>query len=165
MSRIAFFKNVNQALVDSSQNDLLNTLIGQISTKATQADLVSGLAQKADSSSVTYALSTKADTSYVSSSVSNLNGSIQQLGSTLNGNLASISNNLNSQISLKADSSAVISADDALTAMVNTKLAKSVYDARIVSEAVFYDSVSNSIVFNDANGVEINYVALGLLHA
>ena len=49
--------------------------------------------------------------------------------------------------------------------VIATKLASSVYDARIVNEAVFFDSVKNSIVFNDAAGVELDYAALGLVPA
>jgi hypothetical protein len=142
MSRLAYFKNVNPSVgLDATQNQMLNTLSGQIATKADSSDLTAGLAQKADSSAVTYALSAKADVSTV-----------------------------NSALSLKADSSAVSTVATALaqevtdrTNAVASKLATSVYDARIVNEAVFFDSVSNSILLQDANGAELNYVALGLV--
>jgi hypothetical protein len=75
-------------------------------------------------------------------------------------------------LALKADSSAVSTVATALaqevtdrTNAVALKLATSVYDARVVNEAVFFDSVANSIVLQDANGTELNYVALGLVPA
>ena len=142
-ARIAYFKNVNQSVVDASQNETLNTLINQVASKADASALTSGLAQKADSSAVTYGLALKADSSAVTSA-----------------------------LALKADSSAVSTVATALAQEVTDrtnadalKLATSVYNARIVNEAVFFDSVANSIVLQDANGAELNYVALGLVPA
>ena len=142
MSRLAYFKNVNPSVgLDATQNQMLNSLSGQIATKADTTALTAGLAQKADSSAVTYALSAKADVSTV-----------------------------NSALAGKADSSAISTLSTSLAqevidrqAAVALKLATSVYDARIVNEAVFFDSVSNSILLQDANGAELNYVALGLV--
>ena len=142
MSRLAYFKNVNPSVgLDATQNQMLNTLSGQIATKADATALTAGLAQKADSSAVTYALSAKADVSTV-----------------------------NSALAGKADSSAISTLSTSLAqevidrqAAVALKLATTVYDARIVNEAVFFDSVSNSILLQDANGAELNYVALGLV--
>ena len=142
MSRLAYFKNVNPSVgLDATQNQMLNSLSGQIATKADTTALTAGLAQKADSSAVTYALSAKADVSTV-----------------------------NSALAGKADTSAVSTVATALAqevidrqAAVALKLATTVYDARIVNEAVFFDSVSNSILLQDANGAELNYVALGLV--
>ena len=142
MSRLAYFKNVNPSVgLDATQNQMLNSLSGQIATKADATALTAGLAQKADSSAVTYALSAKADVSTV-----------------------------NSALAGKADSSAISTLSTSLAqevidrqAAVALKLATSVYDARIVNEAVFFDSVSNSILLQDANGAELNYVALGLV--
>ena len=143
-TRLAYFKNVSPTVgLDATQNQMLNTLSGQIATKADASALTSGLAQKADSSAVTYALSAKADTSVV-----------------------------NSALALKADSSAISTLSTSLAQEVTErqnavalKLATSVYDARVVNEAVFFDSVSNSIVLQDVNGAELNYVALGLVPA
>lgn len=142
-ARIAYFKNVNQSVVDASQNETLNTLINQVASKADASALTSGLAQKADSSAVTYGLALKADSSAVTSA-----------------------------LALKADSSAVSTVATALAQEVTDrtnadalKLATSVYNARIVNEAVFFDSVANSIVLQDVNGAELNYVALGLVPA
>ena len=142
MSRLAYFKNVNPSVgLDATQNQMLNSLSGQIATKADATALTAGLAQKADSSAVTYALSAKADVSTV-----------------------------NSALAGKADSSAISTLSTSLAqevidrqAAVALKLATSVFDARIVNEAVFFDSVSNSILLQDANGAELNYVALGLV--
>jgi hypothetical protein len=146
--RNAYFKNVNQSVVDASQNETLNTLINQVASKAEQADLTSGLAQKADSSAVTYALSGKADVGSVTTLASDLVSEV----SAREGAIVTLSASVDDKLALKAS-----------VASVATKLATSVYDARIVNEAVFYDSVKNSISLLDVNNVELDYVALGLV--
>ena len=154
MSRLAYFKNVTPSVgLDATQNQMLNSLSGLIASKAEQADLTSGLAQKADSTALTYALSSKADTSAVNSALAS----------------KADTSSVNSALADKADISVVNSAladkADKTTVGISlaSKLATSVYDARVVNEAVFFDSVSNSIVLQDASGVELNYVALGLV--
>ena len=177
MSRTAYFKNVNPTVgLDASQNQMLVTLSGQIATKAEQADLTSGLANKADSSAVTYALSSKADVSAVTSLSANLaseviarEGAVSDLSVAVDDKLALKAVKATVDASVSALGQLITATSDSLTVSIdnlaNTKLATSVYDARIVNEAVFFDSVKNSIVFNDAAGVELDYAALGLVPA
>ena len=149
MSRTAYFKNVNPTVgLDASQNQMLVTLSGQIATKAEQADLTAGLANKADSSAVTYALSSKADASAVTSLSANLASEV----SAREGAVSDLSVAVDDKLALKAS-----------VASVATKLATSVYDARVVNEAVFFDSVKNSLFLADGAGVELDYVTLGLV--
>ena len=176
MSRVAYFKNVNPTVgLDATQNQMLNTLSGQIATKASQADLTSGLAQKADSSAVTYqidavntSLASKVSTADFNSIV-NLKASQADLTSGLA--LKADSTTVDSALALKADTSVVDSAlatkADKTTVGLSlaSKLDTSVHNARVVNEAVFFDSVANSITLLDANGVELNYVSLGLVPA
>jgi hypothetical protein len=129
MSRVSYFKNVSPSVgLDATQNQMLNTLSGQIASKADLTALTSGLAQKADISALNSGLALKANCTDLDIIVSSLDQSI-------------------------------IDAQNA----IDTKLNISVYDARVVNEAVFFDSVANSIVLQDASGVELNYVALGLV--
>ena len=149
MSRTAYFKNVNPTVgLDASQNQMLVTLSGQIATKAEQADLTAGLANKADSSAVTYALSSKADASAVTSLSANLASEVSARESAV------------SDLSVAVDDKLALKAS---VASVAAKLATSVYDARIVNEAVFFDSVKNSLFLADGAGVELDYVTLGLV--
>ena len=149
MSRTAYFKNINPTFgLDASQNQMLVTLKGQIATKAEQADLTAGLANKADSSAVTYALSSKADASAVTSLSADLASEV----SAREGAVSDLSVAVDDKLALKAS-----------VASVAAKLATSVYDARIVNEAVFFDSVKNSLFLADASGNEIDYVTLGLV--
>ena len=118
MSRLAYFKNVNPSVgLDATQNQMLNSLSGQIATKADSSTVTAGLAQKADSSAV-----------------------------------STVATALAQEVTDRTNADAL-------------KLATSVYNARIVNEAVFFDSVANSIVLQDANGAELDYVALGLVPA
>ena len=149
MSRTAYFKNVNPTVgLDASQNQMLNTLSGQSATKAEQADLTAGLANKADSSAVTYALSSKADASVVTSLSADLASEVGARESAV------------SDLSVAVDDKLALKAS---VASVAAKLATSVYDARIVNEAVFFDSVKNSLFLADGAGVELDYVTLGLV--
>ena len=160
MSRVSYFKNVSPSVgLDATQNQMLNTLSGQIATKADTSDVIAGLAQKADSSAVTFALSAKAETSVVNSALS-LKADASTV-STISTALAQEVIDRQAADVLKANQSALDTANTAIA----SKVATSVYNSRIVNEAVFYDSVANSIVFNDAAGVELNYVALGLIPA
>ena len=162
MSRVAYFKNVNPTVgLDASQNQMLNTLQGQIATKAEQADLTAGLAQKADSSSMTFALSAKADVSAVSTLSADLASEVVARESAV----SDLSVAVDAKLDTKAGAGAVQTQFSQVNGVIATKLATSVYDARVVNEAVFFDSVANSIVLNDASGVELNYIALGLVPA
>ena len=162
MSRVAYFKNVNPTVgLDASQNQMLNTLQGQIATKAEQADLTAGLAQKADSSSMTFALSSKADVSTVSTLSADLASEVVARESAV----SDLSVAVDAKLATKTNIGAVQDKFAQVEGVIATKLATSVYDARIVNEAVFFDSVKNSIVFNDAAGVELDYAALGLVPA
>ena len=175
MSRIAYFKNVNPTFgLDASQNQMLVTLKGQIATKAEQADLTAGLANKADSSAVTYALSSKADASAVTSLSADLasevgarDSAIVALSVAVDEKLALKAVKATVDASVAALSQSIVATSDSLTVSIdnlsNTKLASSVYDARIVNEAVFFDSVKNSLFLADASGNEIDYVTLGLV--
>jgi hypothetical protein len=177
MSRVSYFKNVNPTIgLDATQNQMLNTLQGQIASKAEASALTSGLAQKADSSAVTYALSSKADASAVTSLSANLaseviarEGAVSDLSVAVDDKLALKAVKATVDASVSALGQLITATSDSLTVSIdnlaNTKLATSVYDARIVNEAVFFDSVKNSIVFNDAAGVELDYAALGLVPA
>ena len=155
MSRLAYFKNVNPTVgLDATQNQMLNTLSGQIDT------LTSGLALKADASALTSGLTLKADASALTSEIntrqsgdSYLSGRISDLNTDLGGQSTRVGIVENTLLA-KADKTAV-----------GLKLDTSVHTARVVNEAVFFDSVANSIVLQDANGVELNYVALGLVPA
>ena len=170
MSRVAYFKNVSPTVgLDATQNQMLNTLQGQIASKAEQADLVNGLSGKASNESLIYQLSSKADTSVVNASLTSIKDSLtnetsQRLaadtGLTLsiaNANTA-IQDTKNDLNRMSADVTNVISG-------LSWTVDLSVYNARIVNEAVFFDSIANSIVLQDVNGAELNYVALGLVPA
>ena len=156
-ARTAYFKNVSQAVIDASQNDTLNTLINQLASKAEQADLTSGLANKADSSAVTYALSSKADASAVTSLSADLASEV----SAREGAVSDLSVAVDAKLDTKAGVGAVQDKFNQVNGVIATKLASSVYDARIVNEAVFFDSVKNSLFLADASGNEIDYVTLG----
>jgi hypothetical protein len=142
MSRIAYFKNVNPTVgLDATQNQMLNTLQGQIATKAEQAALTAvddKVALKADSTAVDAGLALKA-------SQNDFSVFLNQTVATLTAQ----NNNINNILGVALPS----------------KLNKSVHDARIINEAGFFDSVKNSILLNDAAGNELNYVALGLTFA
>ena len=160
MSRVSYFKNVNPSVgLDATQNQMLVTLSGQIATKAEASDVTAGLAQKADSSAVTFALSAKAETSVVNSALA-LKADASTV-STISTALAQEVIDRQAADVLKANQSALDTANTAIA----SKVASSVYNARVVNEAVFFDSVANSIVLQDAQGVELNYVALGLVPA
>ena len=185
MSRLAYFKNVTPSVgLDATQNQMLNTLSGQIATKADASALTSGLAQKADSSAVTYALSVKADTSVVnsalalkadSSAVSTLSTALgQEVVARQNADAlkadqvfvdGAIGNLITSIEAVQQTDTGLAQSIDNVSSNLLSKLDTSVFDARVVNEAVFFDSVSNSIVLQDANGTELNYVALGLVPA
>ena len=160
MSRTAYFKNVNPTVgLDASQNQMLVTLSGQIATKAEQADLTAGLANKADSSAVTYALSSKADASAVTSLSADL---ASEVGAR-EGAVSDLSVAVDAKLATKTNIGAVQDKFAQVEGVIATKLASSVYDARIVNEAVFFDSVKNSLFLADASGNEIDYVTLGLV--
>ena len=117
--------------------------VGLDATQNQMLNSLSGLiATKAEQADLTSGLAGKADSSAVTFALSS----------------KADTSAVTSSLALKADTSAVTSG---LASKVNT----SVYDARIVNEAVFFDSVANSIVLQDASGVELNYVALGLVPA
>ena len=160
MSRLAYFKNVNPTIgLDATQNQMLNTLSGQIATKADTSALTAGLALKADSTDLTFALSAKAETSVVNSALA-LKADASTV-STISTALAQEVIDRQAADVLKANQSALDTANTAIA----SKVATSVYNARVVNEAVFFDSVANSIVLLDSNNVELNYVALGLVPA
>ena len=173
MSRVSYFKNVNPTIgLDATQNQMLNTLQGQIATKAEASALTSGLAQKADSSAVSYSLASKADASVVStlsadlaSEVADRKTAIADEVSARDGAVVALGLAVDAQLATKTNIGAVQDKFNQVNGVIATKLASSIYDARIVNEAVFFDSVKNSIVFNDAAGVELDYAALGLVPA
>ena len=155
----AYFKNVTQSVIDASQNESLNTLINQIASKAEQSALVSGLANKADSSAVTYGLASKADASVVTSLSADLASEV----SAREGVVSDLSVSVDAKLDTKAGVGAVQDKFNQVNGVIATKLASSVYDARIVNEAVFFDSVKNSLFLADGAGVELDYVTLGLV--
>ena len=151
MSRVSYFKNVSPSVgLDATQNQMLVTLSGQIATKADTSDVMAGFAQKVSTYVFDAALSTKADKT-------ELNFGLLALDEAKAEKTA-----LTSGLALKLDLSV---ADTALTLLSNTKADKTAITARISNEAVFYESVKNSIALHDAAGVELNYVALGLVPA
>ena len=165
MSRVSYFKNVNPTIgLDATQNQMLNTLSGQIASKAEASALTSGLAQKADSSAVSYSLASKADAAVVStlsadlaSEVADRKSAIADEVSARDGAVVALGLAVDVKLDTKAGVGAVQDKFTQVNGVIATKLASSVYNARIVNEAVFFDSVKNSIVFNDAAGVELDY--------
>ncbi len=165
MSRIAFFKNaLAQTALDASQSQLIQTIQGQYSTLS--AD-VSAKASTQSVTDLTNVVSGKANTS----ALNTLNDSVLLKAS------AGVVATLQNLVDTKASVDSVTAVNDAvllratqatvsnLSTIVDGKVGQSVYDARVSNEAVFYGSVKESIHFVDANGVELNYTALGLVPA
>ena len=176
MSRIAYFKNaLAQTDLDAGQTQLISTLTGQYAT------LSQTVASKADLSAHS-ALSATVDSKASSQDLTALN--IVVNGKASQSQVSAISETVDSKassqsvvdltaiVTTKAPTSSLVS----LSSSVNDKLVlramatdlttlENTYNARIVNEAVFFGSVKESIHFADANGVELDYVALGLVVA
>ena len=151
MSRVSYFKNVSPSVgLDATQNQMLVTLSGQIAQKADTSDVIAGFAQKVSTYVFDAALSTKADKTELNFGLLALEEAKAE------------KTELASGLALKIDFSV---ANAGMTLLSNTKVEKTAFATRSVNEAVFYESVKNSIALHDANGVELDYVALGLVPA
>jgi hypothetical protein len=180
MSRVAYFKGLNQTGLDEAQSALITTLQGQYSTlstavsakaeksyvdnnlvlkadvtavalKANSADVSSALSAKADASSVNDALALKADSSALVSEVATINASL----STVNSSLAN-----------KANSSEITTLNNSIGAVNVTlanKLDASVHTARVANELQFFDAFKEVVYLSNANNTaEFDYEGLGL---
>lgn len=148
MSRIAYFKGINQTALDETQNALIGTIQGQYASLSTE------VGTKASASALS-ALSSDVATKATASALNALSVVVDAKAE------ASALTALSGVVDTKASASALTVVSNA----VNTKLPQSTYDARLASEAVFYESVQASIALVDESGVELDYVALGLVSA
>lgn len=164
MSRIAYFKGLNQTGLDESQSALIQSIQGQYTTLSSDVSAKASAQSVTDLTSIvsgkasTSALSTLNDQVLLKAS-SGVVSTLQDLVDT-KASVASVTA-VNDAVNLRASQAMVTN----LSTIVDGKVGQSVYDARVANEAVFFGSVKASIHLVDAGNVELNYVALGLVPA
>lgn len=180
MSRVAYFKGINQNGLDEAQSALITTLQGQYSTLSTT---VQG---KADSSVVTQALALKADASALSSKadVQTVNTALASKANAQDVNIAlalkqdatvhaqdvatinASIESVNTALTSKANASEITSINNSIGAVNNSlalKLDATVHSARVNNETQFFDAFKEVVYLSNANNTaEFDYAGLGL---
>ena len=156
MSRVAYFKNVNPTVgLDASQNQMLNTLQGQIATKAEQADLTINYGSVGD------VLMSNGSAGSMWSSTFNddimgLNNYVQELQSFFN--------NFQQCLFLSDASGSEVDYNILVNGPAKSLSASSVLENEIIElksymnqVKLFFSQFKESIYISDSSGVEINY--------